>query len=102
MPPELHNSRTMVPVRKIFETLGAQVSWDGATRTVTATKGDITVKLEIDNPVAHRNGLAIALDQPPIISHDRTLVPLRFSGEALNSKVEWFGESRTVVITPGP
>jgi len=35
--PYIKNSRTMVPLRLIAEGLGAQVDWDGTTRTVTLT-----------------------------------------------------------------
>ena len=44
----------MVPLRKIFETLGAQIEWYGETETVVATKGDTIVKLQINNPIAER------------------------------------------------
>ena len=47
--PVIENGRTLVPLRAIFETFGAQVSWDAATSTVTAKKGDTEVKLTIDN-----------------------------------------------------
>ena len=43
VPPQLINSRTMVPMRKVFEAMGATVDWNGNTQTVTATKNDITV-----------------------------------------------------------
>ena len=50
--PQIINSRTMVPLRKIFETLGAKIEWYGDTETVIAKKGDTTVKLQINNPIA--------------------------------------------------
>ena len=51
--PEITNDRTMVPLRKIFEALDAKVDWDGATRTVTATKNGRSVKLTIDSKTAY-------------------------------------------------
>ncbi|MBE7041985.1 MAG: hypothetical protein E7399_00620, partial [Ruminococcaceae bacterium] len=42
-PPVIENDRTLVPLRAIFEALGAEVLWDGETSTVTATRGDITI-----------------------------------------------------------
>ena len=46
---QIVNSRTMVPLRRIFELLGATVEWDNATRTAHAVKGDTSIKLQIDN-----------------------------------------------------
>lgn len=37
VPPTIVNGRTLVPLRFISEELGAQVSWDAATQTVTVT-----------------------------------------------------------------
>lgn len=49
VPPQIINDRTMVPLRAIFEALGASVDWNQATKTVTSTKGDTTIKLTIDS-----------------------------------------------------
>ncbi len=45
VPGRLIGDCTMVPLRGIFEALGAQVEWDGATRTaiLTSTDGDMTL-----------------------------------------------------------
>lgn len=45
VPPQIINERTMVPLRAIFEALGADVDWDQATQTVTSSKDDITIRL---------------------------------------------------------
>lgn len=97
--PIIDNSRTLVPLRGIFEALGAQVAWNGETSTVTATKGDTAVVLQIGNPVATVSGKEVTLDVPAKIVEGRTLVPVRFVSESLGCKVDWIGESRTVVIT---
>lgn len=92
--------RTLVPMRAIFEALGAQVSWDGVLRAVTATKGGTTIVLAIDSPQALVSGRPVALDQPPRIVEDRTVVPLRFVSEQLGLSVDWNGETRTILLTP--
>ena len=97
--PIIDNGRTLVPLRGIFETLGAQVQWNAETSTVTATKGEITIILQIGNPVATVNGSEKTLDVPAKIVGGRTLVPVRFVSESLGCKVEWIGDSRSVVIT---
>lgn len=98
-PPVIQNGRTLVPLRAIFEALGATVDWDGNTRTVTATKGDTIVKITIGDNKLYKNGKVIELDVPAQIINDRTLVPVRAVSEAFDCKVDWDGETKTVIIT---
>ena len=51
--PLMRDDRTFVPFRAIFETMGATVSWDDASRTVTAKRSDRTVKLTIGRKGLH-------------------------------------------------
>ena len=100
--PQIINNRTMVPLRKIFETLGADIEWFGDTETVIATKGDTKVKLQINNSIAEltKKGVTkkITLDSKPVIVNDRTLVPLRFISESLEKQVAWDQETQTAMI----
>lgn len=97
--PQIINDRTMVPMRKIFESMGAAVDWNQDTRTVTSTKGDKTITMTIDNPEMKVNDDTVALDSAPTIVDDRTLVPVRAIAEAFGSKVDWDGDTKTVTIT---
>lgn len=96
--PVIENSRTLVPMRGIFETLGAAVNWDEDTRTVTAAKGDTIVILQIGNSTAWINGEAKSLDVPAKIIEGRTMVPIRFVAETLGCTVEWDEVQRRVFI----
>lgn len=98
-PPILVDGTTLVPLRGIFETLGAKVEWDAAARTVKATKGKLAVTLQIGSPTAYKNGTPVPLLQAPRIVNGSTLVPLRFVSEALGGEVQWRGDTRTVAIT---
>jgi|GEM_PF-2140852 len=98
-PPIIENGRTLVPLRAIFEAMGATVEWDQATQTVTGTKGNTVVKMTIGNPVMTVNGQAITLDVPPKVLNGRTLVPARAVAESFDAKVDWDGTTRTVIIT---
>ncbi|NPV90756.1 MAG: copper amine oxidase N-terminal domain-containing protein [Firmicutes bacterium] len=89
----------MVPMRVIFEALGATVQWDDATKTVTATKDATVIKLTIGSETAYKNDESVSLDAPGMIVDDRTLVPLRFVSEALGAQVAWDGATQTVSIT---
>ena len=98
-PPIIENGRTLVPLRAIFEALGATVDWNPSTQTVTAVKDDITVTLKIGSDVLVRNGENIKLDVPAKIAGGRTLVPARAVAESFGAEVEWEPEARTVIIT---
>ena len=91
--------RTIVPLRAVFEVMGAEVDWDNETRTVTAVKGDIVVVLAIDSTTPTINGVEVEIDQPAIIMNDRTMAPLRFVAEAFGGVVDWNNELKTAFIT---
>lgn len=99
VPPIIENDRTLVPLRAIFEAMGATVNWDNNTRTVTAVKGSTTVVLTIGSTRPTVNGQVVPLDVPAKIKNDRTLAPLRFVGEAFGGQVDWDNTTRTITIT---
>lgn len=86
-------------MRAIFEALGASVSWDARTFTVTGTKGSTVVTITLDAPEATVNGTYVPLAQPARLIGSRTYVPLRFVSEALGARVGWDGETATIRIT---
>ena len=97
-PPVIDNGRTLVPLRAIFEALGASVAWDSASQTVTSTRDDTTVKATIGNTTMYKNDKAVTLDVPAKIVNSRTLVPVRAIAEAFGSQVQWDGKTKTVII----
>ena len=98
VPPTIVNNRTLVPVRAIFEALGATVEWDSSTRTATGILDDTTVVIQIDNTTAYVNGEAKTLDVPAQIINNRTMVPARFVSEALACDVTWDGTTQTAAV----
>ena len=97
--PVIEKGRIMVPVRKIFEQLGAELTWDNETRTITATKGKASIQMKIGSTQAKANGKSVKLDAPPRIEDGRTIVPLRFVSQAFGGKVEWNASSGSAYIT---
>ena len=97
--PVIENGRTLVPLRAIFEKIGATVEWDGNTQTVKATKGDTSISLTINNTTAYKNGQPITLDVPAKILNGRTLVPVRFVADCFGVDVQWVQETQTVLLT---
>ena len=98
--PIIFNSRTMVPMRKIFEALGATVTWDAATKTAIGTRGDRTVKISVGQKLMSINSKTVELDTAPIILSGRTLVPARAVAEGMGCIVDWNGSYNLVSITP--
>jgi hypothetical protein len=103
VPPNNVNGRVMVPLRAIFEALGATVQWNPVDQGIVATKGNTTIRLQIGSTAAFNNGVQVTLDAAPQIEGGRTLVPVRFVGEALGAEVTWDGTNRQVnIVTAGP
>jgi len=96
--PIITAGRTLVPMRAVFEALGAEVSWNDTLKEATGTLGDQTVLLRIGSKTAAVNGVTTALDVPAQIVSSRTLVPIRFIAESLNAVVDWNPVTRTVYI----
>ena len=97
--PLIENGRTLLPFRACAEALGADVDWVKENNSVIMTKDDVTVVLFIGTNQATINGEPKVLDVKSQIKNYRTLVPLRFVGEALNCQVEWISATKTVEIT---
>jgi hypothetical protein len=58
------NGRILVPLRSVFESLGATVKWNGSSQTVTAARGNTTVTLTIGSTRAYINGRLVTLTTP--------------------------------------
>lgn len=98
--PMLVNNRTLVPLRGIFEALGAKIEWNDATQTVTAELPSTKLSLTIGETEATVNGQTVTLDQGAMLSDNgRTMVPVRFIAESVGAKVDWEDTTQTVIIT---
>lgn len=98
--PFIENERTLVPMRAIFEALGAHVNWDGETRTIVSYDpiSDVSITMQIDSATMFVGETPVELDVPAKIVNDRTVVPVRAIAEGMNSVVGWDGETRTVTV----
>jgi len=93
--PEIINNQTFIPIRAVAESLGAQVDWDAASRTVTIRKGESTIRFAVGSSTAVVDGRTVETPAS-LLKGGTTLVPLRFIGETLGLQVEWDDASRTV------
>ena len=104
VPPQIIDGRTMVPMRKIFEQLGASVDWIGELQLILAVKGSKIMALAIGSDMLSitdnltNETKTVTLDVVPQIVDGRTLVPVRAISQALDMDVEWDAAARTVRI----
>ncbi len=96
--PQIIDGRTMVPMRKIFEKLGATVDWDKATQTATGEKNNTVVKITINNKKMKINGNTIDLDVAAQLLGGRTMVPVRAISESFSYDVLWEQSTKSVLI----
>lgn len=97
--PVIQNGRTLVPLRSIFESLGAHVEWISESQTIVASKRLNKISLQIGQKEMLKNGESIALDIPAQIINDNTFVPLRAVSEALDCDVTWDDATKLAQIT---
>lgn len=101
-PPVIRDDRTLVPLRGIFQALGADVYWEESTQTVTALAGSDSVQLRIGDAGLYKNGaLAYTMSVPAQIINERTLVPVRAVSESFGAAVGWDEATYTVTIQSG-
>jgi len=93
------NSNTFIPLRGVFEAMGATVNWNQAAKQVTITKDETVVKLTVGNKIAIINGREKRMGTASFSKDGSTFVPLRFASEALGAKVTWDQVNWTAVIT---
>lgn len=97
--PMLENGRVLVPLRIISKKLGAEVSWNGETKTVTAVKDGKTVSITIGENTMRKDDEEIALDVPAKIIEDITFVPVRAVCDGLGASADWNDNIKRVIIT---
>lgn len=99
-PPVNAGGRLLVPLRAIFEALGATVGYNNG--TIKANRGSTNLELSLGSDQAIINGQRSTLDVPAQAVFGRTLVPLRFVGEAFGATVNYNPVTQAVAITAAP
>lgn len=98
--PIIEHGTTLVPLRVISESLGAQVSWQQDSKTITIQKDDIKIRLQIGNTMVEVNdAFGKTLAVAPQIKDGTTMVPLRFISETLGCEVTWDAANQVIGIS---
>jgi len=97
----------LIPLRSMFEQMGATVSYDPASKTVDVSKPGSDVKVTVGRPEVVINGESRPLDVPPEIYKGAVVVPVRVISEGMGAYVQWVPDRRIVVVryvpaTPPP
>lgn len=97
--PQIVNNRTMVPMRTIFEKLGATIEWNQQTNTVTAVKDSTKISLTVGEEKIIINDEEKVIDASPCVIDGRTLAPVRVISEAFDLEVNWDERTKTITIS---
>lgn len=90
---------TLVPIRVISESFGAEVKWDGDTKTVTVIDGETTIVVTVGSKTATVNGEEKELEEAPELTENGfTMIPLRFISENLGAEVGYVHETQAITV----
>jgi len=99
--PFISENRVFVPMRDLFESIGANVSWNEETNCATATLGSNTISFEIGSNIVTENGAMHISDTACQLVNGKTFVPLRVILELLDFTVKWYdGDNKVEIETP--
>ena len=95
--PIMQDGRVFVPLRGVFESLGASVVYSNG--QIDATGNGREISLHIGSTQATVDGSPQTIDVAPFIVGASTYVPLRFVSQALGASVDWDNTNHIVAIT---
>lgn len=97
--------RVLIPFKSLFLALGvpqSEIKWNQATSTATGTKDGTVVELTKNSVNAKVNGVAIKMDNAPVIMGSSMMVPLSFVAKYMGAQTSWIGKPSYIVnITMG-
>jgi len=99
--PYIKDGRTFLPLRYVANALGVDddnIIWDPVTKAVTIFKGDRIAQVTIGSKTMLVNGVTVNMDVAPEITDGRTMLPIRWMGQALGATIDWDAEARSVTV----
>lgn len=98
------NGQAFIPLRSVFEKLGAKVEWDGTNKVATISRsegGAPSVEITVNTKTGETklNGNAVQMANAPFGINGTSYLPLRFISESLGAKVDWLQPEGVIAIT---
>lgn len=99
----LRNGQAFIPLRSVFEKMGAEVTWDMMNKTATVSQGKngktpVKIQVQYNTGQATLNGQPVILPNSPFVIAGTGYLPLRFISENLGAKVEWIANEDRITI----
>ena len=98
IPPYIKNGYTMLPMRAVYENLGANVRYNSQSKEIIVSADGDVLKLYIGRKTAYLNGSPISLSVSPEIKNGRTMVGLRDGAELIGADIDWDSRTREISI----
>ena len=96
-PPRLVQARVLIPLRKVFNALGAEVTYEKG--VISAIRGKQNIVLSPNQKSARIDGQDVELDVPPMLIETVTYVPLRFVAQALGDSVNYDAGTKQISVS---
>lgn len=94
----VRGNTVLIPLRSMFEQMGATVSYDPSSRTADVSKPGADVKVTVGSSEVVINGESRPLDVAPILYQGSVLVPVRVISEGMGAYVQWVPDRHVVVV----
>lgn len=96
--PVIVNGRVLLPMREMYESLDAKVSWNKSKLEAGAEIAGRDIDMTIGNSRATVDGQTVTLDSPPILYKYRTYVPFRFLAESIGGKITYNQQKQEITL----
>lgn len=97
-PSVIKDGQLLVPAKEVFECMGTTVKWNGAEQSITATKGDVSVIMQVGYSIVSRNGIQSFLEASPLNINGKVYVPAKAAADAFSAAYDWNESSQTASI----
>lgn len=97
--PYIVSNTTLVPMRLVSTSLGAQIEWSQSDKVVKINQGGTLLSIPLGSKTAYVNGNSVDLEASVTSLNGRIMVPLRFVGQGLGLDVNWSQATQTITLT---
>lgn len=96
--PFIYQGRTMLPLRKILEKLGCDVTWNEKTGVISVSRYNDKLEFKSNSKSVVLNARDYEMDVPILLKDGRSFISVRFLTEFLGGKVDWNSDERMVIL----